>query len=103
MVPGTVAIGVHIYVYPHNLAEFTAILTAQSDKIKSQPGCIGFQISQAESDPTVFFLWEQWESKQALERVFVERHAELYTEYEEKTVPMWRKDREIVWYNVMDY
>ncbi|MDB4614090.1 antibiotic biosynthesis monooxygenase [bacterium] len=68
-----------------DVEEIRGLLAQQATMSRAEPGCVKFDVLQSQSEPTVFFLLEQWESAEAHE---VHRTAAAYLEiYQPKVLP----------------
>lgn len=65
--------------------EIRGLLAEQARLSLLEPGCRRFEVLNSQSDPSEFFLIEQWESAESHE---IHRTAQAYTEiYKPKVLP----------------
>ena len=58
-------VGVTVMVKPEVVEEFVAATRDNARNSRQEPGCVRFDVLQAEEDPARFFLYEVYRSKDA--------------------------------------
>jgi quinol monooxygenase YgiN len=58
-------VGVTVTVKPEAVEEFVVAMRDNARNSRLEPGCLRFDVLRAEDDPTRFFLYEVYKSKEA--------------------------------------
>lgn len=65
---------------------------------RAEPGCINYDLHQSEDDPGLFMFYENWESREDLERHLETAHAHAF---DETTTGMLAEEEEITFWEMI--
>ena len=74
---------------PEHADEFARGIAAMAEPSRREPGCLEYSVFRSKLDPTLFVLWERWESQAALDAHCRTPHYQLFVE---TCVPLLESD-----------
>jgi quinol monooxygenase YgiN len=69
-----IVIAGHVAVRPERRNDAVSAALAMAEATRRENGCISYRFSSDLADPNTIFIFEEWESEEALERHFQTEH-----------------------------
>ena len=54
------------YIIPEKAEEFKAAMKPVVERVRTEPGCVAYDLAQHKKDPSIFVFVEKWADKDAL-------------------------------------